>query len=86
MVGHTALVYACAAVTTGGATLVASGSEDNTARVWDASGQCLQVGCLGGGATLLRGLGLAPPPSHPHTPCMHLPTTPVCAALPVAPR
>mmetsp|Transcript_2177 Transcript_2177/g.5525 ORF Transcript_2177/g.5525 Transcript_2177/m.5525 type:complete len:870 (-) Transcript_2177:299-2908(-) len=50
LVGHTAIVYACAAVSVGGAQLIASGSEDNTARLWDPSGACLQViehvGCI----------------------------------------
>lgn len=40
LVGHTALVY-CAACTFDG--LVASGSEDNTAKLWHADGTCLQV-------------------------------------------
>lgn len=40
LAGHTALVYSAAA-TAGG--LIASASEDNTARVWRADGTCLQV-------------------------------------------
>jgi phospholipase A-2-activating protein len=40
LVGHTALVY-CAAATADG--LVASGSEDCSARLWHADGTCLQV-------------------------------------------
>jgi hypothetical protein len=47
LAGHTALVY-CAAATADG--LVASGSEDNTAKLWHADGTCLQVrGCGGCG-------------------------------------
>ena len=54
LAGHTALVY-CAAATADG--LVASGSEDNTAKLWHADGTCLQVslwvcgaaGCWSGG-------------------------------------
>lgn len=46
LVGHTALVYAAAATANG---LIASGSEDNTARLWTGEGQCLQasdpIGC-----------------------------------------
>ena len=38
--GHTALVYACAATPEG---LLASASEDNTARLWQGDGSCLQV-------------------------------------------
>lgn len=49
LVGHTALVYVAAATFDG---LVASGSEDNTARLWHADGTCLQVrlvvGVVGG--------------------------------------
>eukprot|EP00887_Chlorella_sp_A99_P006848 scaffold2.g6848.t1 len=41
LVGHTALVY-CAA-TAAGEGLIASGSEDNTVRLWHADGTCLQV-------------------------------------------
>lgn len=41
LVGHTALVYCCAATEDG---LIASGSEDNTLRLWKADGTCLQVG------------------------------------------
>lgn len=48
MVGHTALVYCCA-VSPDGA-LIASGSEDNTAKVWRTDGECLQTlehpGCV----------------------------------------
>ncbi|GJP80940.1 hypothetical protein CLOP_g11135 [Closterium sp. NIES-67] len=40
MVGHTALVYSVAA--TAGGELIASGSEDATARVW-RDGECMQV-------------------------------------------
>lgn len=47
LVGHTALVY-CAACTFDG--LVASGSEDNTAKLWHADGTCLQV--MVGGAEM----------------------------------
>lgn len=36
--GHTALVYSAATSAQG---LIASGSEDNTARVWRADGTCL---------------------------------------------
>lgn len=41
LVGHTALVYSVAASADG--RFIASGSEDNTARVWRPSGECLQV-------------------------------------------
>ena len=42
LIGHTALVYACAVQ--GGGGLIASGSEDGTARIWQPSGACLQGG------------------------------------------
>ncbi|GLC42085.1 hypothetical protein PLESTB_001066500 [Pleodorina starrii] len=49
--GHTAIVYSVAAVEMppggpgggGGGVLLASGSEDNTVRIWRPSGECLQV-------------------------------------------
>lgn len=48
LIGHTALVYACAVQACAG--LIASGSEDMTVRVWQPSGSCLQViphpGCV----------------------------------------
>lgn len=48
LIGHTALVYACAVQA--GAGLIASGSEDGTARIWQPSGTCLQIithpGCI----------------------------------------
>ncbi|GFR47642.1 hypothetical protein Agub_g9384, partial [Astrephomene gubernaculifera] len=47
LVGHTAIVYCVAAVEApagaGGGLLLASGSEDNSVRVWRPSGECLQV-------------------------------------------
>mmetsp|Transcript_16702 Transcript_16702/g.36120 ORF Transcript_16702/g.36120 Transcript_16702/m.36120 type:complete len:835 (+) Transcript_16702:62-2566(+) len=48
LLGHTALVFAVAAL--GSSSLIASGSEDNTVRIWQASGQCVQTikhpGCI----------------------------------------
>ena len=40
LVGHTALIYSAAAHASSG--LIASASEDNTARLWRGDGSCLQ--------------------------------------------
>jgi phospholipase A-2-activating protein len=48
MHGHTAIIYSVAAAGSSG--LIASGSEDNTVRLWSSAGACLQVldhpGCV----------------------------------------
>ncbi|PNW78780.1 hypothetical protein CHLRE_09g389912v5 [Chlamydomonas reinhardtii] len=54
LVGHTAIVYCVAAVdapaVAGGGVLLASGSEDNTVKLWRPNGDCLQTiehpGCI----------------------------------------
>jgi WD40 repeat protein len=52
LIGHTALVYAVAGSSDG--TMVVSGSEDNTCRVWTAAGQCLQVRVFSHGGVGVR--------------------------------
>lgn len=44
LLGHSAIVYAAAASSAeGGGALVASGAEDNTARLWRPDGSALQT-------------------------------------------
>lgn len=92
MHGHTAIVYSVAASPDG--LLLASGAEDNTARVWSVEGACLQVLevrlCVLARVRnrITATLPALPARSHPYR-CLRVPchsTRPVSGRLPLLPR